>query len=545
MTELHYLSIAQAADLIRTRALSPVELTRALLERADCFDGQLNSYITRTADLAMRQAQDAERAIMKGGYRGPLHGMPYGLKDLIDTQGILTTGNSRTQQHNVPESDATVVSRLRDAGAVLLGKQTAHEFAHGGPSFDLPWPPARNPWNPECFTGGSSSGSAAGVAAGFMPVALGTDTGGSIRTPASFCGLVGLKPTYGLVSRWGIMPHSFSLDHCGPLTRTVEDCALVLQAIAGHDPRDPGSVKTTIPDYRAALRQSVKGLRIGVLRHMWEEDNPAGEELRQATEAAISVLKDLGAQVETARVQPVQIYSDVKAVICECEAFAVQRPHLARHLHDYGADYLTQILLALLFQGGDYVRAQRHRRVLVREMQPLYEKFDVLVTAGAGPAPRLSDQGAKDALVRWGQPSATTLFNVTGAPAMMLCSGYARNGLPLGIQFAGRPFEEATVLSLGHAYQRETDWHERHPLLDAARGAAVPPPEAAPRDLPRPDDASCAAIQLLAESAGIHLNEALVWRLAAGIPVVRKILARIPDHGWTDEPSSVFRCLDD
>ena len=267
-TDLDFITIADASRLIATRKLSPVELIEAKLDRIEALDPQVNSFITITAEHARRDALKAEREIAAGDYRGPMHGIPFGLKDIYDTAGILTSGHSKVCINNIPQEDAAVTARLLNAGGLLLGKLATNEFAHGGPSFDAPWPPARNPWNPEYFTGGSSTGSAAAVAAGFVPAAMGTDTGGSVRNPAACCGTVGLKPTYGLVSRHGVIPNSFTFDHCGPLTWTTEDCAIVLGAIAGYDPRDPGSVQCDIPDYRAALTKSdLRGLRVGVIRH--------------------------------------------------------------------------------------------------------------------------------------------------------------------------------------------------------------------------------------------------------------------------------------
>src|ERR1700751_1526763 len=272
--ELACLTIAEAARLIEQKQLSPVELTTALIRRAEALDPQLNAYLLLTAERALDQAKSAERQIVAGGYRGLMHGIPFALKDIYATAGIRTTGHSRICLDTVPTADATTVKKLYEAGAVLTGKLATHEFAHGGPSFDLPWPPARNPWNREHFTGGSSSGSGAAVAAGLVPGALGSDTGGSIRGPAALCGIVGLKPTCGLVSRHGVYTDSFSFDHAGPMTWTVEDCAIMLQAIAGHDPKDPASADRPIPDYRAALTGDIRGLRIGILRHLFEDDAP-------------------------------------------------------------------------------------------------------------------------------------------------------------------------------------------------------------------------------------------------------------------------------
>ena len=344
--DLHYLTIAQSSDLIRQRKLSPVELTQALLKRTRELDPQLNAYITLTEELALTNAKQAEAEIAKGNYCGPLHGIPFALKDIYDTQGILTSGGSRVGIDNVPEQDATTTAKLRNAGAVLLGKLQTHEFAHGGPSFDLPWPPARNPWNLEHFTGGSSSGSGAALAAGLIPASLGSDTGGSIRGPASLCGITGFMPTYGLVSRAGVIPNSFTFDHCGPMARTVEDCAILLQAIAGYDSRDSGSIEQPIPDYRAALRAGVKGLRIGVLRHYWEEDSPGPDDQRAMMEQAIATFRSLGAVLEDARARPMSDGMDVKIIIAESELFAIHQPNLQKRPGDFGRDFLGRALPA-------------------------------------------------------------------------------------------------------------------------------------------------------------------------------------------------------
>src|SRR5881409_3022563 len=285
------LSIAELSGLIAARKLSPVELTEALIQRVERYDSQTRAFITPTFDLARRQARAAETEIAAGKHRGPLHGIPFALKDIYDTKGILTSGHSRVFIDRIPAEDATTTSRLYEKGAVLLGKLATHEMAHAGPSFDLPWPPARNPWNLARFTGGSSSGSGAAVAAGMVPVALGWDTGGSIRGPASLCGVVGLMPTFGLVSRAGVISNSYTFDHCGPLARTVEDCALTLQALAGYDPKDAGSLSRPIPSYREALGQDLRGLKIGVLRHHWEKDIPASDDVKKAMDAALDVLR--------------------------------------------------------------------------------------------------------------------------------------------------------------------------------------------------------------------------------------------------------------
>src|SRR5215475_13471560 len=307
-TALHDLTLAEASALIKARRLSPVEYTQALLARTDALEPQLDAYITRTSEAAIDGARAAEAEIALGHWRGPLHGIPFALKDIYDTSGVLTSGHSRICIDRVPTKDATAVARLRAAGAVLMGKLATHEFAHGGPSFDLPWPPARNPWNTAHFTGGSSSGSGAAVAGGLVPASLGSDTGGSIRGPAGLCGIAGLKPTYGLVSRAGVLPNSYSYDHCGPMARTSKDCALILNAIAGHDPADPASARRAVPDFRADLDLGIKGLRIGVVRHFWEKDLPIVPELAAALENAIAVFRELGATIEDVALRPLRSY---------------------------------------------------------------------------------------------------------------------------------------------------------------------------------------------------------------------------------------------
>src|SRR3989449_6235512 len=281
-TGLTDLSTAELSSLIAARTLSPVELVEALIRRVEDYDAQTHAFITPTFDLARQQARAAEAEIAAGKHRGTLHGIPFALKDIYDTRGILTSGHSRVFIDRIPAEDATATRRLYHAGAVLPGKLATHAMAHAGPSFDLPWPPARNPWNLAHFTGGSSSGSGAAVAAGMVPVALGSDTGGSIRGPASLCGVVGLMPTFGLVSRAGVITNSYTFDHCGPLARTVEDSAMVLAALAGYDPKDARSLQQPIRPHRQALRDDLHGLRIGVLRHHWEEDIPATEDVCRA-----------------------------------------------------------------------------------------------------------------------------------------------------------------------------------------------------------------------------------------------------------------------
>src|SRR5467141_1942434 len=474
-SDLHDLSIAELGSLITARKLSPVELVEALIQRVEQYDGQTRAFITRTFDLARRQAKEAEAEIAAGGPRGPLHGVPFALKDIYDTKGIRTSGHSKVCLNRMPDVDATATRKLCEAGAILMGKLATHEFAHGGPSFDLPWPPARNPWHLAHFTGGSSSGSGAAVAAGLIPLALGSDTGGSIRGPASLCGVVGLMPTFGLVSRAGVISNSYTFDHCGPLGRTVEDCALVLQALAGYDAKDAGSLRRPIPRYREALGQDLRGLRIGVLRHHWEDDIPASEEVKKAMGAALDVLRRLGAELEECRVRPLASYFDVKIIIAESEIFSVHQKDLIARPNDFGADFRSRALPSVLFTANDYVQATREHRRMMLEMEPLFTRFDAFVMAGMGEAPRLSDYRS---VSFWQKPSALTAWNVTGQPVLSLPNGFGRNGLPLGMQILGRPFDEPTILCIGHAYERATEWHRRRPGLvpGAAAPAVTPPP---------------------------------------------------------------------
>jgi aspartyl-tRNA(Asn)/glutamyl-tRNA(Gln) amidotransferase subunit A len=536
-SDLHALSIAEAAELIGRKALSPVELTRALLDRAEALDPKINAYILATPELALDQARQAEREIMAGKHRGALHGIPYGAKDVFDTAGIRTTGHSKAYADVVPQSDATAITKLACAGAVLLGKLSTHECAHGGPSFDLPWPPARNPWDLVRFSGGSSSGSAAGVAAGLIPAALGTDTGGSIRIPAALCGTVGLKPTYGLISRYGVTPNSFTYDHAGPLTWTVEDCAIVLEALAGYDENDPASASVAVPDYRAALTGDIRGLRIGVLRHLHEVDVPLPAVCKAALEDAYGVLRSLGAVLEDAAIRPAQDYYDVKITIAESEIYAVHEPRLRANASDFGEDFLGRTLGAVLIRASDYVQAQRERRRMLAEMEALYAKYDVLIAAGPAPAPLLESWRT---LAFWQKPNLTTPFNVTGGPALMQCIGFTPEGLPLSMQVVGKPFDEATVLRVADAYERATSWRRRRPRLDGS--TIVPPlppiPEPAKADIPQ---ARRDEIASLCERTGLVLNKRQFEQLCATAPYIDAMVGRLRrDRPLAEEPMNIF-----
>ena len=538
-TEICRLTLAQAGELIGSRQLSPVEYVQALIERVQALDGQVRAFVTRTFDIALQQARAAEAEIAAGCHRGPLHGIPFALKDCFNTAGIPTTGHSKVLAHHVPTRDAAVAARLQQAGALLMGKLALHEFAHGGPSFDVPWPPPRNPWNLARVTGGSSSGSAAAIAAGLVPASMGTDTGGSIRVPASRCGITGLMPTFGLVGRSGVIPHSYTFDRSGPMARTAEDCAILLQEIAGHDPLDPGSVAREVPDYRAGLGGDLRGLRIGVLRHNWEQDVLVADDERRTIEAALGVLEDLGATLEDCRIRPMQSYGDIKTIIAETEVFNVHQPDLIDRPGDFGSDILSRMLPALMFSANDLVRAGREQQRAIAEMRPLYRRFDAFITICSGEAPGF---GSHDPLGFWKKANHFTAANVTGQPVLALPNGFGSAGLPLGMQILGRPFGEATILRIGHAYQSATDWHRRHPDLIA--GAVAPVVEEPPllagtsgEADPGLRDACLAA----AARAGLDLDGRMFAQLLEGAPYALAMAARMPrDHAYAEAAANVF-----
>jgi aspartyl-tRNA(Asn)/glutamyl-tRNA(Gln) amidotransferase subunit A len=461
-----FLTIAEASALIGKRELSPVELVQSRLARIERFDSKLNSFIRVLGDQALAAARSAEAEIMAGHYRGPMHGIPIGLKDIYETKGIPTTGHSRVLIDHVPQQDATSVRLLTDAGAIVVGKLATHEFAFGGPSFDLPWPVARNPWDTSRFTGGSSSGTGAAVAAGLVLGGTGSDTGGSIRGPAAFCGLAGLKPSYGRVSRTGVLPLAFSLDHAGPMTWTAEDCAIMLRVMAGHDPADPGSANRPVPDYRGALSGDVTGLRIGLIRHFYETDNPANEATRQGIAGAVKVLEDLGCSVREIRLPPLADWAACGVMIMLTEGYAIHEATLRARFTDYGEAFRDRMALAALITGGDYVQAVRRRRELVAELHAAMADLDLVMTAAAPSEAPPIDAVGKFAIFE--RPSLTMPFNVTGTPAMSVCCGYTGAGLPLAFQLAGKPFDEATVLRVAHAYEQATLWRSIRPPLPSA-----------------------------------------------------------------------------
>jgi aspartyl-tRNA(Asn)/glutamyl-tRNA(Gln) amidotransferase subunit A len=456
-----FFTIAELNRAYDRRELSPVEVTQALLDRIAAHDGRLHSFI-RVTPVALAEARAAERELAAGRRRGPLHGIPYALKDIIETAGIPTTGHSKLCQDYVPTADAHLVTLLKAGGAVLMGKLATWEFALGGPSWDLPWPPARNPWNLDTLPGGSSSGAGAAVAAGFVPGAVGTDTGGSIRGPAAVCGIAGLKPTYGRVSRRGVFPNTFTMDHCGPLTRSAEDIALFLQVMAGFDPEDPGSEDTPVPDYRAALTGTIEGLRLGLVEHWYAHG--AHPDLAPAIAAAVEVLRGLGAVVEPVQLSSLRDYTDCKTTISIAELYAIHEQDLKTRPQDFGRILRNRVLPGALIRAEDYVQALRWRTELAREQALALKRCDALLTAGALSVAEPADPDRPDRLVS--VPSITMPFSVGGLPALAIPCGFSRaEGLPLSLQIAAAPMAEPTVLRIAHAYQQATDWHLRHPEL--------------------------------------------------------------------------------
>ncbi len=466
--DLVWKSAAELARLIAARDVSPVEVVQAYLDRIEALDGKLRAFITVTADAARAAAKAAEAQVTSAGARGPLCGVPIALKDLVSTRGVRTTGGSRILADNVPAQDATVAARLAAAGAISLGKLNMHEFAYGpeglNPHYGTPW----NPWDATThrMCGGSSSGSGAAVAAALCAGALGSDTGGSIRIPSALCGISGIKPTYGRVSRAGVLPLAWSLDHVGPMCRTAADCALLLGAMAGYDPRDPTTSVLPVPDYTAALTGNVKGLRVGVLRAGFlDATAPA---LVPVIEEALRALEGLGASVQDVTLGTLGLAASAAAPIISAEAYAYHEEWIKARPADYADDVRERIRVGAFVAAADYLKAQRARAVLRDEVDARLATLDVLVSPttpiaapAVGEAEAVVGTGrmpVRGSLIRFTRP-----FNVTGHPVASIPCGLTPDGLPVGLQIVGRPFDEATVLRVADAYQRVTDWHARRP----------------------------------------------------------------------------------
>ncbi|HEV8722639.1 MAG TPA: amidase [Candidatus Binatia bacterium] len=454
---LYYLSIHEAQQLIQRRQLSPVELTRAVLDRIQTVDGKLHAYINLMTDSAMEEARIAEAEVTRGNWRGPMHGIPVAVKDQLDVEGA----QARIRQFTKGVGDATAVRKLREAGAIMMGKLHMSSL----PDAELPMP--RNPWNTEHITGGSSTGSGAAVAGGLCLGSLGEDTAGSIRNPSAFCGIAGLKATYGRVSRYGLAPLSWSLDHCGPMARVVEDLAHLLNAIAGNDPRDPTSSTAPLSDYTSALREDVNGMVIGVPRDYINECGARTDRaVLKLVGEAIDELKTLGARVEEVKIPTLGLATIANAVIYYNEFWAAHKSDAAAVLKNGAPQRRARIYLGLLTGSADYIQAQRIRSRCRAELAEVFGKVDCLALPNqASPAPLVKDVGPIDTLFKHVVPEYHGPFNLTGLPTLSVPCGFSDTNLPIALQLVGKPFDELTILRAGYTYQQHMKWYERRPPI--------------------------------------------------------------------------------
>ncbi|MEF2074152.1 amidase [Consotaella aegiceratis] len=463
MNDVALLTLAQSSAAIAEGRLTPLDLTNAYLARIERFNPQLFAFIRVCADEARRAARIATEEIAANGPRSPLHGIPFAIKDIIETKGITTTGQSALFADRVPDSSAFLWQSLEEAGAILLGKTTTWEFAIGGPALDLPWPRARNPWHAERDTGGSSSGSAAAVAAGLCAAAIGTDTGGSVRVPAAWCGCAGLKPTYGLVSRAGVYPLSFTLDHVGPICWTVEDCALVMDAIAKRDPRD--RTTSLAPDLRFAdnVKDGVKGIRIGRVRN-FSADIELEPAVADGLERAIAGLKAAGAEIVDVDLPDLAAFDATCNLISRAESFAFHRTALQQSPEKFGAEARARLMAGGTVAAADYIGALRNRTALIEDVEAVFSDVDVLVCELSG-----STAPNEGGSANYGR-LATRPFNVTGSPALSICTGFDASGLPTAVQIVGRAYEDPLVLRAGYVVEQAVDFRAKRampPLSDA------------------------------------------------------------------------------
>lgn len=463
-SDLHNLSIADASAQIAQRRLSPVEYLQAFRARAIRLEPKLHAFTRPLWDEAEQSARQAEAKIARSGPRSVLHGIPIGLKDIFDLAGHPTTCHSKILLDNVAGEDAVSTAKLRAAGAVFPGKLSTHEFAFGGPAFDLPFPPARNPWDPARHPGGSSSGSGAAVAANLLPAALGSDTGGSVRHPAFACGIVGMKPTYGLVSRRGVFPLAFSLDHVGPMTRTVTDNALLLNVLAGHDPLDPASVDRPAEDFTRDLDAGLKGLRIGFVRHFHEVDIVASADVTASLNAAAEVFAREGAVVRDVKLPSLAELAAANRVILLSEAVSIHERWLQDRPGDYSHMTRQRMIPGLFLSATDYIQAQRRRKQLVDDMSATLRDVDLLLVASSMDQPSRIDDEPE--LTRTHSRQARAPFNLSGHPALGIMCGLSSDGMPLGLQLVGAPFSEALLYRAARAFERATHWHTLRPPLD-------------------------------------------------------------------------------
>lgn len=462
---LHHLTAAEASRLIAAKAISPVDLVKALLARIEAVEPRIASYITLDAEAALAAARQAEAEIAAGRWKGPMHGIPFAVKDNYDAAGLPTTAGSRLSEGwPRPDRDAALVARMKAAGAVLMGKLATWEFGtgNGGEYFDLPYPPARNPWHLDHFPGGSSSGAGTAVAAGTVTVALGSDTTGSVRLPAAATGVVGVKGTHGLLSKSGILANCYSMDIPGPLTWTVEDSALVMNAVAGHDPGDPTSLTGPVPDFRVGLKQGVAGLRIGVIRSFGPGMAAPDADIAAAFEAGLAVLADLGAVlIETDFPAPVADFYACTRIIGPVESATIHERELREMPDRMGFALRDKLMFGAQVRAVDYIAAQRRRRVLAAAMTAMMARFDAVVTFGAAhAAPRL---GVEPGMTAFTTDTALVPFNISGHPSLVQCTGFNAAGLPLHWQIAAPHRADPTLLRVAAAYEAATPWRDRRP----------------------------------------------------------------------------------
>jgi len=467
--ELPFLTASQLSNLIETKEVSPVEATEAYLDRIEEVDPKLNSYITITGEQAFESARQAEQEIVAGKYRGPLHGVPMAVKDQFNTAGVLTTGGSSILKDNVPSEDATVIAKLKEAGAVMLGKLNMSEFAMAE-IYNHPYGTPRNPWDLERNPGTSSSGSGAATAAFLCSTSLGEDTGGSIRGPANFSGLVGLRPTHGRVSRYGVLGGSWSMDTVGPISRSVEDAAITIQAIAGYDTKDTYSWDVPVPDYRSALTGDIQGIKMGVIQERMDSPN-LDPEFRETVAKAISVLGELGASAEDVSIPLAPNAGALTMSILSVEWANLHRPLFEPNFDELDHNNKIRFLTGSIIPAQAYYKAQKIRAVLRQQILDALEKVDVLVLpTGPVTAPPVESvpgiESKEHSLTGLaGRISFTGPFNLAGTPAISVPCGFSAAGMPMGLQIVGKPFDEETVLRVAHAYEQNTDWHNcRAPL---------------------------------------------------------------------------------
>ena len=466
-SELPFLSASELSRLIASREVSPVEATEAYIDRIDSLNFKFNAYLTVTRDMAIDAAREAEREIAAGNHRGPMHGVPVAVKDQFHSAGVRTTGGSRILADFVPDEDATVIANLKRAGAILLGKTNLTEFAITGFSHRFSTP--RNPWDLNAYAGGSSSGSGAATGAYLCATSLGEDTGGSIRFPATWCGLVGLRPTWGLVSRYGVMPGVWSMDTVGPISRTVGDAAITLNAIAGHDPKDGHTSTSLVPDYAAALAGGIAGLRIGVVTEQMESDLVEPDVLG-VVQRAVSVLGELGASVEEVSIPLSALAGAVSGTLLAVEPANNHADWVRENLDDYGHDDRILLLTGSVMPANYYYKALKLRELIRRQVLEALGNYDALVfpTSGRTAQPVEDDPPVTSKATTSRLPFLfTRLFNLASCPAMSVPCGFDDSGMPVGLQIGGRPYSEETLFRIGHSYEQATDWHTRRPAAVA------------------------------------------------------------------------------